>query len=140
MDDKILKAIRKKVETEPYARKLGLKLVGLKPGYSLVEMTFTRDKENLFGMAHGGAVFSLIDEAFETASNSHGTVALALNMNITYHHGPEINDLLRAEAREISKTSRTASYYIQVTNEKGTLIATSQALAYRKKDKLPFLP
>ena len=46
-------------------------------------MKFTPDLENFLGMAHGETRFALIDEAFETASNSHGTVAVALNMNIT---------------------------------------------------------
>jgi len=52
-------------------------------------MTFTPDMENMFGMAHGGAIFSLIDAAFEVASNSHGTMAVALNMNVYYLAPPE---------------------------------------------------
>jgi acyl-CoA thioesterase len=118
---------------------MGLKLVDIGPGYAVVEMFFSRDKGNIFGMAHRGAVFSLIDEAFEVAANSHGTVAWALNMNVTYHSAPVRGELLRAEAREINKTSKTGSYIIRVVNEKGILIATCQALAYRKIDQLSFL-
>jgi len=47
-------------------------------------MSFMEDMENIFGMAHGGALFALIDESFEVASNSHGTMAVALNMNVNY--------------------------------------------------------
>lgn len=139
MKDEVRKAIFQKVEEEPFARKLGLELIDLDDGYSLVEMTFTKDMENIFGMAHGGAIFGLIDEAFETAGNSHGTVAVALNMNITYMASPSPGSRLRAEARELNLTHRTATYDIKVTDENQTLIAACQALVYRKKNKLPFL-
>jgi acyl-CoA thioesterase len=118
---------------------MNLKLVDLDDGYSVVEMRFTEDMENILGMAHGGAIFALIDEAFETAGNSHGTVAVALNMNITYTAAPSPGAQLRAEAREVNLTPRTATYDIRVTDEKETLIALCQALVYRKKEKLPFL-
>lgn len=139
MEEKVRKAIFKKVNEEPFARKMNLKLVDLDDGYSVVEMKFTKDMENIFGMAHGGAIFALIDEAFETAGNSHGTVAVALNMNITYTAAPSPGAQLRAEAREVNLTPRTATYDIKVTDEKETLIALCRALVYRKKDRLPFL-
>ncbi len=139
MEEKVRKAIFKKVDEEPFARKMNLKLVDIDDGYSVVEMKFTKDMENIFGMAHGGAIFALIDEAFETAGNSHGTVAVALNMNITYTAAPSPGAQLRAEAREVNLTPRTATYDIKVTDEKETLIALCRALVYRKKDRLPFL-
>ena len=139
MDERVRKAIFQRVKEEPFARKMNIELVELDEGYSVVEMTFAEDMENIFGMAHGGAVFALIDEAFETAGNSHGTVAVALNMNITYTAAAAPGARLRAEARELNLTPRTATYDIKVTDEKQTLIAVCQALIYRKKDPLPFL-
>jgi len=139
MSEEVFQAIRRKVQEEPFARKMNLELVGLDKGYSLVTMRFTPDMENIFGMAHGGAIFALIDEAFETASNSHGTVAVALNMNITYLATPSSGDELSAEAKEVNRTNRTANYYITVKDQAEKLLATCQALVYRKKDPLPFL-
>lgn len=139
MSHDIYEVIRARVTKEPFAGKLGMKLIKIDKGYSVVEMKLTQEMENIFGMTHGGAIFSLIDEAFETASNSHGTVAFALNMNVTYISAPRTGDSLRAEAKEISKTSRTGNYSIKVTDSKGNMIAVCQALVYRKKEKLPFL-
>ena len=139
MGQRVFEAIRTKVGNEPFAQKMGLKLEALDEGYSLVTMKFTSDMENIFGMAHGGAIFAVIDEAFETASNSHGTMAVALNMNITYVAPPSPGETLAAEAKEINKTNRTANYYITVKNQQGKLLATCQALVYRKKENLPFL-
>ena len=139
MDSRIRETIFREVEKEPFARKSGLRLVALEEGYSRVEMDFSPDMENLFGMAHGGAIFALIDEAFETAGNSHGTMAVALNMNVTFISPPAKAAKLTAEAKEISRTSKTASYDIKVTDEQKNLIDTCQALVYRKGSPLPFL-
>ena len=139
MDERVKEAILKKVETEPFARKLGIRLLDLEEGYSRVEMKLTPDMENLFGMAHGGALFALIDEAFETASNSHGTLGVALNMNITYISPPSLTSTLIAEAREFSRTQRTAVYDIKLFDDQNHLIASCEALVYRKGIRLPFL-
>ena len=139
MDRRIKEAMQRQVAREPFAKKLGLKLIDLDEGYAAVEMVCKKEMENIFQMTHGGAIFTLIDEAFELACNSHGTVAVALNVNITYHRAPSVESTLRAEAKEVAKTRRTGSYYITVKDEKENLIASCQALAYRMGDRLPFL-
>jgi len=139
MDEKVKEAIFRQVAREPFAQKFGLQLIALDEGYSKVEMTFTPDMENIFGLAHGGALFALIDEAFETASNSHGTMAVALNMNITYVSSPAPRSRLTAEAKEFSRTPKTASYDIKVFDGQARLVASCQALVYRKGKPLPFL-
>jgi acyl-CoA thioesterase len=139
MDSKIKEAIFRQVEQEPFAKKFDLKLVALDEGYSKVEMVFTPDMENMFGKAHGGALFALIDEAFETASNSHGTLAVALNMSISYLASPSIGATLTAEAKEINRTNKTAVYDIKVVEGESRLLASCQALVYRLNKPLPFL-
>jgi len=137
--DAVFEAIRAKMEAEPYAQKLGIELVELERGRSLTKMAFTGEIENVFGMAHGGAIFSLIDEAFGAAANSYGTVALALNVDVTYVCSPLPGDTLYAEAEEMSRTNRISTYNIKVINESDDLIAVCKAMAYRKRDSLPFL-
>ena len=139
MDTKVIDAIRRRVAEEAYARKLGLTLRKVEPGYALVEMVLNDDMGNIFDMAHGGAIFSLIDEAFETAGQTDGTIAVALNVNVTYVSSPEPESRLRAEARQVSLTKKTAGYMIRVTDQEGRLIATCQALAYRTGKPIPFL-
>jgi acyl-CoA thioesterase len=139
MNETIKKAIFKQAADEPFAKKFGLQLIDVQAGYAKVEMTFSSDLENMFGMAHGGALFALIDEAFEVASNSHGTMAVALNMNVNYLASPAKNSTLTAEAKELNKTNKTATYNITVTDNKNNLIASCQALVYRMEKPLPFL-
>ncbi len=139
MDEKIRAAILEQIKQEPFGKKFGLTLVDVQEGYAKVEMLFTPDMENMFGMAHGGAIFSLMDAAFEIASNSHGTMAVALSMNINYMASPAKGATLTAEAKEINKTKRTAAYDIRATDDTGKLLAACQALVYRLDKRLPFL-
>ena len=139
MDETVRSAIMERVSREGYAEKMGLKLVELSSGHAVVEMVPRNDDENIFGMVHGGAVFALMDEAFQISCNTHGRMAVALNVNVTYHAPAHFNRLLRAESMERHRSKKTATYQITVTDEMGTLIASCQALAYRKKEPLPFL-
>lgn len=139
MDKNIRDSLFEIVENESYALKMGMRLVKLGPGHAVVEMKQQEDTRNIFGMTHGGAIFSLIDEAFQVSCNSHGTVAVALNVNVTYHRSPDRESTLFAESKEVHRSKKTATYEIRVTDEKDTLIASCTALAYRKGERLPFL-
>ncbi len=140
MDQAIKEAIYRAVQKEPFAQALKMELVALEQGYSAVEMAYdAAGMSNIYERAHGGAIFALIDEAFETASQTHGTIAVALNVNVTYVTSPEAGAHLRAEAREVSLTKKTAAYDIRVTDQRGQVIALCQALAFRTGKPIPFL-
>ena len=140
MNPAVREAIYSAVEKEPFARALNMELVELDLGYSVVEMAYDpTTMNNIYDRAHGGAIFGLIDEAFEAAGQTEGTVAVALNVNVTYVSSPEAGKILRAEAREISRTNKTACYDIKVMEKDGRLIATCQALAYCTGKPIPFL-
>jgi len=139
MDQKLRKAIFHQVENEPLALTMGMKLVELEEGFSAVEMIYHPEKmNNIYKRAHGGALFSLIDEAFETAGQTDGTIVVALTVNVTYISSPEPGALLRAEARRFSQTRKTAGYLIDVKDRQTTLIASCQALGYRTGKPVPF--
>jgi acyl-CoA thioesterase len=140
MDQKVSKAIYDAVKKEPFAKVMKINLVELELGYSAVEMIYDPPHmNNIYERAHGGAVFALIDEAFETAGQTDGTIAVALNVNVTYISSPEPGVRLRAEAKQSSQTKKTASYDIRVTDEKNNLIGICSALAYRTGKPIPFL-
>ena len=117
MDEGIRTAMMERVSGEGYAEKMGLRLTELSSGRAVVEMVPRRDDENIFGMVHGGAIF----------------------VNVTFHAPAPFDQTLKAESKEIHRSNKTATYRITVTDETDTLIASCQALAYRKKERLPFL-
>ena len=140
MDAKLRDALFRAVEREPFAQALNITLVELEQGYSVVEMKYDPDRMgNIYQHAHGGALFGLIDEAFEAACQTEGTIAVALNINVTYVTSPKAGAHLRAVARQVSQTKKTASYDIKVTDETDTLIASCSALAFRTGKPIPFV-
>lgn len=139
MNREIWTAIASNVKENGYARKLGITLVEISEGYAVAEMRPGADDRNMFGTVHGAAIFSLMDEAFQASCNSHGRVAVALSLSVVYHNPASGGVTLRASSREIHLSKKTATYDIRVTDEGGVLIASCQAVAYRKKDMLPFL-
>jgi acyl-CoA thioesterase len=140
MDKYVKNAIYNAVENEPFAKALKINLMELELGFSVVEMTYDPVMmNNIYERAHGGALFALVDEAFETASQTDGTIAVALNVNVTYVSSPKPGVRLRAVAKRVSQTKKTASYDIRVTDEKDDLIVTCSALAYRTGKPIPFI-
>jgi len=134
-----LEIIKENIESEPYVILFGIKVLELKKGYSLVQMKAKKNYDNIFSITHGGAIFSLVDVAFGSAANSYGTVAVALNVSINYMKPVLAGDTLTAEATEISRGRKIATYDIIVKNSSNEIIASSQNVAYLKDEKLPFL-
>lgn len=131
-----MEALRKLLDQDRFAKQSGVRLVSVSPGHAVAEMTLTPDHWNGIGNAQGGAIFTLADLAFAAASNSHGTIAVAVNVSITFIKAAK-GGTLRADARELSKNFKLGSYTVEVTDEAGDLIAIFQGLAYRKQDKIP---
>ena len=123
------------IQRDPFAKLLGANVEIIKAGHSRVTLTVTDEMVNFHGITHGGVIFALGDMAFAAASNSHGQIAVALNVNICYLKPSKKGDHLVAEAKEQHAGGRTALYEITVMDEKsGDLIAKSQSLVYRKRE------
>ena len=132
MDEKVREAIKNAIKRETFAQALNMKLIELDDCHSVVEMIYDPgNMNNMLDRAHGGALFGLMDEAFEMACHTKGTIAVALNMNITFVTSPQPGSRLRAEANQVSKTKKTASFDIKITDQDGNIITTCQALAYQ---------
>ncbi len=137
--DQCLAALKEQFREEPYARIFGIEIVELEVGRAVLKMQTGERMNNLFGMIHGAAIYSLLDAAFELTVNSHGTVAVALSVNVNYLNAALPGETLQAEGLEVNQSRKISACDIRVTGQDGRLVATCQSLAYRKKDKLPFL-
>lgn len=139
MSEKVFEALRRRAENEPYAKLMGIELLKIEDGYALVRMAFTEKHHNIYGRCHGGALFSLIDEAFQFAANSSGRIEIALNVSISYVKAPGDGDILQAEAKLVNRSRRVSHFLIDVRNAAGDLMASCQATAWRRDEPLPFL-
>jgi acyl-CoA thioesterase len=120
---------------DQFAEYCGIELLEVTPGGARTRMEVKEHHLNGLRTVHGGAIFSLADFTFAVACNSHGTVAVALNVSISFVKAVGSGTLF-AEALEVSVSPKIGTYEIKVTNENGVLVSTFQGLAYRKKEKL----
>ncbi len=118
------------------ARLLGMRLDGVHAGGCKVSMEVTADMLNAVGLTHGGATYALADFAFAVASNSHGTVAVALNTQMSYPAASRLGDTLVAEARETSLGGRTGLYTIEVKTQKGKLVGLFTGTVFRRGEPI----
>jgi len=124
------------LQNDRFAERSNIELLSVSPGQARAKMALHPHHLNGLGAVMGGAIFTLADFAFAAASNSHGTVAVAINVNISFLKAARAGTLW-AEAREISKNFKLGSYTVEVKDDQGDLVALFQGMAYRKQDKLP---
>lgn len=117
---------------EAMTRHMGMELLELGKGYAKVAMTATGDMTDASGSVAGGAVFTLLDEAFQYACNSHGQIAVAQQLCVYFTGQAQAGERLTAEVREVNLTRKTALYQAEVTGqETGTCLARATATAFR---------
>jgi acyl-CoA thioesterase len=119
-----------------FAKHSNIELVSASPGKARAKMTLHPHHWNGIGTVMGGAIFTLADFAFAAAANSHGTIAVAINADISFMKAARTGTLW-AEARELSKNFKLGCYNVEVRDDDGELVALFQGMVYRKRDKIP---
>ena len=129
-------SLQRFVKNDRFAERSNIELLSVSPGQARAKMTLYPHHLNGYGTVQGGAIFTLADLAFAAACNSHGTVAVAVNVSITFMKAGQTGTLW-AEARELSRNFKLGSYTVEVKDDQGELVALFQGLAYRKSEKIP---
>ncbi|BDG01166.1 PaaI family thioesterase [Anaeromyxobacter oryzae] len=119
-----------------FAAGVGIELVEVREGFARARLELGPQHLNAAGVVQGGVVFTLADLAFAAASNSHGTVALAVSATISFVKATRGGGLV-AEAREEALSRRLSTCTVRVTDEAGALVALFSGSAYRKDDPMP---
>lgn len=106
-------------------------IVELKAGSSVVSMKIEKGHVNAAGYCHGGVIFSLADVAFALACNSHGKLAVALDMSISFIKAVSPGTKITARCIERHRGKSTGRYTIEVMDNENNLIALLKATAFR---------
>lgn len=120
------------LEQDHFARRMGIELLELRPGYCHAGMVLQREMVNGLGMPHGAAIFALADFAFAAACNSYGEAAVALSMDIHFLSSPAPGSRLEAVAQEVRRGHKTGLYSLTVTGNDDELVAELHGMAYIK--------
>lgn len=119
---------------DPFMKSLGFEAEIPTPGHARVWAGLKPEHLNNWGSAHGGFLYTLADSAFALASNSHGSLAVALSTHMEYMQPGRVGARIEATAREMHLGRRTAVYSVEVRSGE-TLLAMFTGTAYRKPDK-----
>ncbi|RME65236.1 MAG: PaaI family thioesterase [Nitrospirae bacterium] len=123
------------VQRDRLAQHLGIEVYDVGDGSAKGRMKVSEFHLNSAGTVHGGAIFALADAVFSAASNSHGTLAMAINVSISYFKAGREGTLF-AEAREVSVNPKLGTYLISIKDDKGQEVALFQGTVYRKSTPL----
>jgi acyl-CoA thioesterase len=124
------KAVEEQIRTfnaSEFARLLGMEITEASEGYSRVTMDCA-GKMNPGGVAHGGAIFSLADQAFGIAANCCGVHRVAVSVSINYI-APAKGKLV-AVARRVADNGSCDTYRIMV-HEGDRPVAEFTGVAFR---------
>lgn len=117
------------------ATALGLQVVAMGPGTARLAMTVRPDMLNGVRICHGGYITLLADSAFAFACNSYNEATVAASITVDFVAPAQLDDVLTADACEVSRAGSTGLYDVRVTNQTGILIATLRGRSHRLRDR-----
>jgi acyl-CoA thioesterase len=114
---------------------LGMRIVEVAPGRSVLEMKVAETMVNGHDLCHGGLIATLADSAFAFACNSCNELTVASGFSIDLLAPGKLGDVLTARCHEVSKAGRTGVYDCEVTNQRGENVAVFRGRSYTVKGK-----
>jgi acyl-CoA thioesterase len=114
----------------------GMEIIDFGPGRASVRMTVGENHVNAARLCHGGTMFSLADVAFALASNSHGNLALAVDMSISFLRSVPPGEIITAACVEKNRGKTLGTYQIEIKDSKARLVALLKATAFVTEDHL----
>lgn len=129
--EKAAEIVDKMFSNDAFSQWLGIERLSVEPGRCILRMRIRSEMTNGFKIAHGGISYSLADSALAFAANGHGVQSLSIDTSINHLKPIRIDDVITAEAEEISVTRRTAIYQVSITNQDGEKVAVFKGVVYR---------
>mgnify|MGYP001306343428 CR=1 FL=1 len=129
------KVINKMINGDAFSQWLGIEVLEISGGFCKLQMEVRKEMTNGFSIAHGGISYSLADSCLAFASNSYGIQSVSIETSISHTKKVESGDILIATSKEINKTTKTALYYITITNQKNEKIAHFRGTVFRTEKK-----
>src|SRR5579871_2954566 len=113
-----------------FSRELGIELVEADLGRAVTRVRIEERHLNFGGAGHGGLTFTLADAAFGVACNAYGIAAAGVDVHMIYNRATKLGDVLTATAEELSRSTRLATYRIEVRRGDGKLVAAMTGTAF----------
>lgn len=119
------------MENDAFSQWLGIKVIDVTEGGSILEFTVRPEMLNGFYILHGGVSYSVADSALAFAANSHGIQSVSIETSISHTKPAKAGEKIKAIATEINRTTKIAIYSVELLNEKNDKIALFKGTVYR---------
>ena len=106
------------MDNDAFSQWLDIDIEEVREGYCRVRMLVRKEMLNGFSILHGGVTFALADSCFAFASNSRGQLSVSLQATLSFPNPAKEGDILIAESKELSLSRSSATYDIEVRNQK----------------------
>lgn len=123
--------VEKMLAVDGFSRWLGVEVLEVAPGRSVLRMTVRDEMINGFGTAHGGIAYSLADSALAFATNTGGFISVAMDCTISYPVAVRSGDSITATAVEQSTTNKLGFCAVTVRNQHDAIVAHFRGTVYR---------
>ena len=108
----------------PFVLHNGIEIEDVFPDRSILRLTIRPESLNLHGLVHGGALFTLADNAAGCAASTDGRVYVTQQSDIHFLR-VQSEGVLRAEARVRHRGRSTVLVDVNITGEESRLMATA---------------
>ena len=125
------KVVDKMISGDAFSQWLGIEVLEITEGFCKLKMTVRDEMTNGFNIAHGGIAYSLADSCLAFAANADGIQAVSIETSISHTKKVASGDILIATSKEMNKSSKTALYYITITNQDNQEVAHFKGTVYR---------
>jgi acyl-CoA thioesterase len=135
-NDRNLEALKARMEAEPIASFLDIKVHEVSPGYARVSMKMKPEYLNFNRVIFGGIITAVADHAFSLAINSLAMPSLSIQFNIYLLAPAAVGDELIGEGRVLRSGKRVGITEMTVINQDGKLIAKATGTTIPTSPKL----
>ena len=125
------KVVDKMMSADGFSQWLGISIIHISAGRCILKMKVRKEMLNGFAIAHGGITYSFADSAFAFASNSHGRKAVSIETSISHTVSLKEEEIITAQAEEVSLKEKIAIYNVTVKKEDGEVVALFKGTVYR---------
>ena len=125
------KVVDKMINGDAFSKWLGIEVLEITTIFCKLKLKVREEMTNGFKIAHGGITYSLADSCLAFAANADGLQAVSIETSISHTKKVTSDDTLTATSKQINKSSKTALYYITITNQNNQEVAHFKGTVFR---------
>ena len=119
-----------KMYDSDFSKHMGLYVIEQSVGHCKVRLDVKKEHMNPIGSVHGGALFTMADEACGIAASTTGGVCTTVDSHIEFLNAAIGVEYLTAEAKPKKIGKKIRSFIVEIKDEKERLIATADFIFY----------